>query len=149
MRIRVAAACLLLGCSGDLTLPGSTSRPTSLEALSGDNQRARIGEVLDDPLVVQVRDAASQPLPGATVRFDFLADLPGADLQPTAAVTDADGRAEAKVRLALVEGEQVIVARVDGADPALNAQFEATALPLKGKGKGGDGNDDEDDEEDD
>ena len=145
MRICVAAACLLLGCSGgDLTLPGSAPEPTSLVVLSGDDQRAQAGEFLDQPLVVRALDAAFQPVPGATVRFEPLGDLPGAEIQPATALTDEEGRATAIVRLAPVAGEQVIVARVIGAiSPDLSARFEATALSGKGKG------DDDDDEEDD
>jgi hypothetical protein len=148
MRIRIAAACLLVGCSGgDLTLPGSgPPPPSSLIILSGDEQRARAGEFLDDPLVVRALDAAFQPVAGATVSFDFLDDLPGADLQPAAVVTDEDGRAGAVVRLGQVTGEQVILARVVGTPSGdLSARFEATALPDKSKDKEEDGNNQEED----
>jgi hypothetical protein len=152
MRIRIAAACLLVGCSGgDLTLPGSGPQPpASLVILSGDEQRARAGEFLDDPLVVRALDAASQPVPGATVRFGFLDDLPGAGLQPAAVVTDEEGRAGAVVRLGEVTGEQVILARVAGGPSGdLSARFEATALPDKSKDKEEDGNDQDEEDGDD
>ncbi len=146
MRIRVAAAaaCLVVGCSGgDLTLPGG-SEPNSLVPLSGDDQRAKVGEVLDQPLVVQVLDESSQPFPGATVEFSFVGAVPGAGLEPSTVSTDASGRASAVVRLGSVTGELVIVARVAASSsPDLSAQFRAVATGGKGKGGGGgDGDDD-------
>lgn len=140
MRIRVAAAaaCLVVGCSGgDLTLPGQ-GEPNSLLPLSGDDQRAKAGTVLDQPLVVQVLDESSQPFVGATVEFSFVGEIPGAGLDPSIVSTDENGRASAVVRLGSVSGEQLIVARVAGsASPDLSARFRAVATGGKGKGDGG------------
>jgi hypothetical protein len=153
MRIHVvvAAACLVVGCSsGDLTLPGQTG-PNSLVPLSGDDQQAKAGTVLDEPLVVQVLDESSQPFAGVTVEFSFISEIPGAGLDPATVSTDENGRASAVVRLGSVTGEQLIVARVAGsASPDLSAHFRAVATGGKGKGggggvgdsEGGDGDDD-------
>jgi hypothetical protein len=147
MRIRVAAAaaCLIVGCSGgDLTLPGQ-GEPSSLVPLSGDDQQAKAGTVLDDPLVVQVLDESSQPFAGVTVEFSFLGEIPGAELEPSTVSTDENGRASAVVRLGSVTGEQLIVARVAGsASPDLSANFRAVATGGKGKGDGGGFSDSED-----
>jgi hypothetical protein len=141
MRIRVAAAaaCLVVGCSGgDLTLPGQ-SEPNSLVPLSGDDQRAKAGTVLDQPLVVQVLDEGFQPFPGATVEFSFVGEIPGAGLEPSIVSTDENGRASAVVRLGSVAGEQLIVARVTASSsPDLSARFRAVAT---GKGGGDDSGD--------
>jgi hypothetical protein len=140
MRIHVvaAAACLVVGCSsGDLTLPGG-SEPNSLVPLSGDDQRAKAGTVLDQPLVVQVLDESSQPFAGATVEFSFIGEIPGAGLDPATVSTDENGRASAVVRLGSVTGEQLIVARVAGsASPDLSVRFRLVATGGKDKGGGG------------
>ena len=146
MRISILALALLLACSGgDLTLPGSEPRPEALRIVDGDDQRAPTGDLLDEPLVVQVLDAADLPVAGTTVEFGFVGELPGAGLDPAAVTTDADGRASAVVRLGEVSGEQMIVARVAGAtSPDLTARFTAIATENGGGGHGG-GDDDDDD----
>jgi hypothetical protein len=151
MRLHIPALCLLLGCAGgDLTLPGSGPQPDALRIVAGDEQRAPTGTLLDDPLVVEVLDAASRPVPGSTVEFSFLGELPGAGLDPAAVTTGADGRAAAVVRLGEVSGEQMIVARVAGAtSPDLSARFTVLALGGGGGDDGGKGKGRDDDEDDD
>jgi hypothetical protein len=143
--VAAAAACLVIGCSsGDLTLPGG-SEPNSLLPLSGDDQRAKPGTVLDRPLVVQVLDQSSQPVAGATVEFSFIGAIPDAGLDPGSAATDENGRASVFVRLGSVTGEQLILARVAGSSsPDLSAQFSAVATGGKGNGEGGGQDGDED-----
>ena len=157
MRIPLTLVCLLVACSGgDLTLPADGTPPadaTALRILSGDDQRADAGDLLDQPLVVQVVDADTNPVAGAAVEFEFLGDVPGAAIDPPLTTTDADGRAEAFVRLGTESGEHLIIARVPGAaSPDLSARFSVLALGSngggrkdnKGKGHGGDGDDDDD-----
>jgi hypothetical protein len=156
MRIPLALVCLLLGCSGgDLTLPDSTGPvvlPVTLRMVSGDDQRADAGDLLEEPLVVQVLDSASNPVGGASVEFEFLGDVPGAAIDPPLTTTDDEGYAEAVVRLGTESGEQLIIARVPGtASPDLSTRFSVVALGSDGggggkKGKGhGRGNGDDDD----
>lgn len=137
MRVSIAAVCLLVGCSGgDLTLPGSAD-PVNLRIVSGDGQRADAGDLLEQPLVVQVLDSDGSPVPGSRVEFGFLGDVPGGAIDPALATTDDDGRAEAFVRLGLEDGEQLILARVAGtASPELSARFSVVAV---GSGGGGGG----------
>jgi hypothetical protein len=150
----VGAAVVMLtfiGCSaGDLTLPGDSQggpdRPAALKVVSGDDQRAEAGTVLDDPLRVQVLDESSRPLPNIPVEFSFLGELSGAALDPASILTDGEGRAAAIVRLGELPGEQVIVAAVANTQlPDLRAQFSATAVLPGGEdddkkgGKGGHG----------
>jgi hypothetical protein len=154
---RMGAAAILLtliSCSGgDLTLPGpgesGPDQPAALKVLSGDEQQAEVGTVLEDPLAVQVLDESSQPVPHIVVQFSFLGEHSGAALNPASIETDDEGRAAAMVRLGDEPGEQVIVAAVANTQlPDLRARFSATAVPpgddrRGGKGgHGGDGNGD-------
>jgi hypothetical protein len=160
MRVSVALVSLLVGCgAGDLTLP-EASEPVTLSIVSGDGQRADAGTLLDRPLVVQVLDDFSNPVPGASVEFSFLGEVTGAGVNPGVVTTGDDGTAEAFVRLGTDSGTQMILARVVGAaTPELTARFRVTALEVRGggghddggpgkgkeKGHGGDEEEEEDD----
>jgi hypothetical protein len=153
MRVSTVAVCLLVGCSGgDLTLPDS-AHPVTLRIVSGDGQRAVAGDLLAQPLVVQVLDSDANPVPDARVEFGFLDDAPGAAIDPAIVTTDQEGRAEAIVRLGTESGEHLIIARVAGsASPDLSARFSVVALSSGGgggkkddKGKGHNGGGDDDD----
>jgi hypothetical protein len=142
------ALTLIAACSSDLSLPGGPSEPAEpdrLQIVNGDKQQAQTGELLPDPLVVEVVDSGRAPVPGTPVEFAFVGDPAGAVLQPTSAETDSAGHVSAFVRLGLESGEQQIVARVAGtALPELSASFTVTALSDKGgsKGDGGHGHGD-------
>jgi hypothetical protein len=154
MRVSIAAVCLLVGCSGgDLTLPASAD-PVTLTIVSGNGQRADAGDLLEQPLVVQVLSSDGTPVPGTSVEFGFLGDVPGGAVNPPVTTTDDEGRAEAVVRLGTESGEHLVIARVAGtASPDLSARFEVVALNGGGggggkkddKGKGHGGDDDDDD----
>jgi hypothetical protein len=153
MRVSTVAVCLLVGCSGgDLTLPDSAD-PVTLRIVSGDGQRADAGDLLAQPLVVQVLDSDANPVPDARVEFGFLGEVPGAAIDPALVTTDDEGRAEAFVRLGSETGEHSIIARVAGtASPDLSARFSVVALSSGGgggkkddEGKGHDGGHEEDD----
>ena len=135
----LVALAFLPACGGDLTLPGGPDgpgvpEPHRVRIVEGDNQQARTGELLSDPLVVQVVDSGAAPVPGTQVEFSFPGDPAGAVLDPAVTTTDSSGLASAAVRLGLQSGEQEIVARVTGTD--LSASFTATATS-GGKGKDG------------
>lgn len=154
MRFNFAAVCLLVGCSGgDLTLPTSAN-PVTLIIVSGNGQRADAGDLLDQPLVVQVLASDESPVPSASVEFSFLGEVPGGAVDPALTTTDDEGRAEAVVRLGTESGEHLIIARLaDTASPDLSARFSVVALggggggggkkDDKGKGHGGDNDDDD------
>jgi hypothetical protein len=153
MRVSTVAVCLLVGCSsGDLTLPDSAD-PVTLRIVSGDGQRADAGDLLAQPLVVQVLDSEANPVPDARVEFGFLGEVPGAAIDPALVTTDDEGRAEAFVRLGSETGEHSIIARVAGtASPDLSARFSVVALSSGGgggkkddEGKGHNGGHEEDD----
>jgi hypothetical protein len=151
------ALAILAACSSDLTLPGGPSdgpAPDQLRIVDGDGQRAQTGELLADPLVVEVVDSGRAPVPGTPVEFSFVGDPPGAVLQPSSAETDSSGQVSAFVQLGETSGKQEIVARVAGtASPELSASFTVTAVDAKGtdgggKGRGGGGHGHGDDDED-
>ena len=137
---------LISACGGDLTLPHDRS-PAALEAVSGDGQEGTVGSRLDDPLVVEVTDAGSEPVAGVAVEFRFAEEVPEAEIDPTHAVTDSNGRAEAQVRLGANTGTQTVVAEASATD--LVATFDLTAVAPENKKKRRSGNDDDDDDDDD
>ena len=131
----------LTGCGGSLTLPDDGS-PAALRVVSGDGQEAPVGRRLEDPLVVKLTDASSQPISGVPVVFQFKTDVPNAEIDPAEAETDSAGRASAEVRLGSSTGPHEVEARV-AASAALRATFVVTALERdRGKDEGGDGDDD-------
>ena len=96
--IAVATAC----GGNDLLLPAD-GRPAELAILQGNNQSARVGELLAEPLTVRVLDAAGRPVAQARVLFAVVAGT-GASVSPDAVETDGDGRASAQWALGSVAG---------------------------------------------
>jgi hypothetical protein len=149
--VLAVVAATAAACSGNLVYPGDDSpgddSPAALSPVSGDNQRGTVGSELDDPLVVRVTDASSQPVEGVAVEFLFDGLVPDAAVTPQA-FTDGNGEAAAEVRLGTEAGAITVLAQVSQASE-LQATFDLTAV-TKGKGKGGghDRDDDEDDDED-
>lgn len=149
----VGLAAGLTACGESLTLPGDGG-PAALTAVSGNQQEGTAGKRLDDPLVVRVTDAGSSPLAGVPVVFRFEGEIPGAEIDPGEAVTDANGHASAQVRLGDTTGSQNVEAQVAQASSSnLRTTFDLTAVEGNDKkgGKPGDKheNDDDDDHDDD
>jgi hypothetical protein len=146
----------LAACGGGLTFPDDGS-PASVRVESGNGQEGTVGSRLDDPLVVRVTDASSRPLAGVPVKFQFQTEAAEAEVDPTEATTDSEGRAAAQVRLGVDAGPYTVEALVvQPSASELRATFDLTAVEpeKRGKGKGGDGgqggdDDDDDDDEDD
>jgi hypothetical protein len=138
----------LAACGGgDLTLPGP-GEPASLAIVSGDGQQGLPGELIANPLVVQLLDRVGQPVSGRAVGFRFLSDVSGAELNPGEASTDAAGQVSARVRLGQETGTQAIEAFVTTPGEDLRVQFglraKAAAAPTPpddgNPGPGGGGN---------
>ena len=142
----ILTLCFVAACSGDLTLPGGgpdgpgAPEPDRVRIVDGDNQQARTGEPLNDPLVIQVVDSGQSPVPGTSIEFSFVGDPAGAVLDPAVTTTDSSGLASTAVRVGQESGEQEIVARVTGTD--LSASFTATATSGGRGGHGGHGDKD-------
>ena len=142
----ILTLCFVAACSGDLTLPGGgpdgpgAPEPDRVRIVDGDNQQARTGEPLNDPLVIQVVDSGQAPVPGTSIEFSFVGDPAGAVLDPAVTTTDSSGLASTAVRVGQESGVQEIVARVTGTD--LSASFTATATSRGRGGHGGHGDED-------
>jgi hypothetical protein len=131
----------LTACGGDLTFPGEGSPAAILRVESGDGQQGTVGSRLDDPLVVKLTNASSQPIADVRVVFQFKSEVPEAEVDPEA-TTDSDGLARAQVRLGASTGPLEIEARV-ATPAALSATFLVTAVERE-RGKGGHGGGDDD-----
>ena len=70
----------------------TTTRPTTIEIVSGDNQRAGVNQSLANPLVVKVKDENDNVVSGVTVNF-FVNPSFG-QLDPESATTDTNGEAQ-------------------------------------------------------
>lgn len=129
--LRLFLLCLVLlgGCSGGdgIILPGD-GEPADITVVDGDEQRGRVGEPLNEPLVVQVTDARGRPVQGATVAFELTSA--GSEVVPDEKSTDADGLADARVVLGTTIGRQTGNARVVTPEgrPPVQADFSAMAL---------------------
>ena len=99
--------------------------PTQLSKVSGDNQNAAAGEVLVDPLVVQVGDALGNPVAGATVVFAV--SQGGGSVNPTSVTTSADGVASTTLTMGPAVGTPQLVSASIPAT-AITVSFTATAL---------------------
>jgi PKD repeat protein len=124
--------CLVLalsaGCGGSELVFPDGGATMSIRVVTGNGQSGRVGETLSDPVVVEVTDAAGNPLQDATVEFEFTSAGAGAEILPPSTTTDEAGRAQAQLRLGDKVGVQSGEARVvlDGATGS-NAPFTALA----------------------
>src|SRR5437899_140859 len=84
-------ALLALGAcgGGDLVLPNE-GQPAKVAMVSGNAQTGTILEAAKDPLVVRVTDRFGSPVAGVEIAWS--ADG-GGEVNPTSAVTGADGQA--------------------------------------------------------
>jgi adhesin/invasin len=122
----------LAACGGeDLVLP-SEGEPASIALLQGDGQTGRVGEMLPQPIILQVSDGTGRPVAGATV----VVELDGAEPDPDTVVTEADGRATVAVQLGPSVGSSQGVARVVVPDNQAPVQvaFTVTAVAASANG---------------
>lgn len=119
------ALALGTGCAEEgLVLPG-TGSPSALVAVGGDNQSARVGEMLPSPLVVEVRDADGNPVAG--VRVLWTAEGGGSVSSPEG-MTDGNGRATVQRRLGTEPGVQRTIATLE-INQGVRETFTASAVP--------------------
>lgn len=109
---------LCLAAQINLLSPGR-----ELRIVSGDGQIGAPGELLDDPLVVEMVNADGNPISGEIVQFQVTVGN-GSVSQPMVQ-TDPDGRAETEWTLGAEEGEQQVIARAVGT--ASTVAWQATA----------------------
>jgi tetratricopeptide (TPR) repeat protein len=94
-------------------------RPASIIILSGGSQVAEAGQTLASPLVLEVRDADGDPVPGAVVS---LAANQGT-VQPLRAAADANGQVSVVVGLGPSGSETVV--RVNAGSVTRDIRFSA------------------------
>jgi uncharacterized protein (TIGR03437 family) len=82
-----------------------------LTKVSGDNQSALPASQVAQPLVVRLTDDGGNPIAGASVSFSSIA---GASVTPAQAVTDANGYAQATLRLPPDDGLALANAEAGG-----------------------------------
>jgi uncharacterized protein (TIGR03437 family) len=117
--------------SGTETAEGSyqiralTEQRVQLSKLSGDAQTGLPGALLPQPLRIVVKDESGNPVPGVTVRFTA---SPGAQVTSSSATTDAEGRAETRVRLPAQEGVALVTASALGQVVTFSARSAAGGL---------------------
>ena len=92
----------------------------SIERVSGDGQSAQSGAELAASLVVRVRDAFGNPVPGVSITWT---PNQGGEALPASSVTDASGLASTRWRLGAPQGTQTMTA----ASGSLATSFTAAA----------------------
>jgi hypothetical protein len=112
------------GTEARLELTAVPGPPRQVTVIVGDQQSAVPGGTLPESLGIRVRDAFSNPLRDAEVRFQVLQG--GGQVAPSVTRTDDQGRAFARWTLGPAVGTQMVAAVVPGAEDRL-LTFQATA----------------------
>lgn len=114
-------------CGGDdLVLP-EEGVPTSIVAVSGNNQTGTVRSELASPITVRVLDTQDRPVSGQQVRFTVITG--GGTVEPVTVTTNASGEATIEWTLGGLAGmQQVRVQATGGAAPDdLSLMLTATA----------------------
>ncbi|HZI72750.1 MAG TPA: Ig-like domain-containing protein [Gemmatimonadales bacterium] len=112
------------GGDGGTGTPPSTTVIAKASANNGDAQTGTVGQALPTPLQVVVTDAGAASV-GTTVTW---ATRSGGTVNPTSAVTDANGAATTTWTLGTTSGSQAATATLSGASGS-PVTFSATANP--------------------
>ena len=99
----------------------------ALDLVAGTNQRALAGKMLPQAVVVRATNRRGGPASAKRVSFRLTEGQGSVD--PTFAITDADGRARANWTLAAYPGPQTLYATVENVDSALTIVAEADPVP--------------------
>lgn len=106
--------------AGNPILTGSTKSVTfnataigaSAAAVAGDNQAGVTQTVLPNPLIVELRDANNNPVPGKAVNWGSI--VGGGSVNPTSTVSGTNGRAQTAFTPGCTVGGQSVNATVSG-----------------------------------
>lgn len=99
--------------------PPAPPTPTTVETVSGGEQRTVQGLSLADPVVVRVLDAQGRPMSGQTVTFAPAAGHGSAD--PASSTTGSDGSAATHWTLGPDPGQQAIMVAASDASTTVTA----------------------------
>jgi protocatechuate 3,4-dioxygenase beta subunit len=125
----------LLGHGADsavFTAVATVGAPAQILLISGNGQVGRSDQVLANPLVVQVTDAAGKPLPGASVVFAQGVANPDGFTSANPATTGPDGTASVTWTLGKNAGNTTVPMSVIASlalAPSALVTFTATARP--------------------
>src|SRR6185295_17012267 len=129
--LRPAAALVVmgaLGCGGDLSLPSSSAVGLAVAVVQGNEQTGTVGQALPNPVVVQVRTDAGEPMQGKRVVFVASGSADAGGFEPDTAVTDSKGEALTRWVLGTAPGTYTGEARiVADADPVPTVTLTAAA----------------------
>ncbi|HEX6085805.1 MAG TPA: autotransporter domain-containing protein [Thermoanaerobaculia bacterium] len=118
--------------TGTATILNDDTRPAAAVGIvSGNNQSARLGQQLAQPLVVRVTNSVGEPVSGVTVTWSVTGGA--AQLSSTTSVTGADGRATTNVTVNSV-GPITITASVAGLAPATFTINATTSFESRAQG---------------
>ena len=129
--LTVAAPALLSCGGGDLVLP-SEGEPAVVSIVQGDSLSGRVGEVLAEPLIVEVIDGADRPVAGATV----VVEIEGAVATPDTITTEGDGRASAEITLGSQVGAATGLVRVIAPESPVDVEADFTVIALAASANG-------------
>ena len=118
-----AAAC------SDSTGNGEARAAARLQLVSGDEQGARAGTELPEPVVVRIVDSRGRPVRGQ--RVSFRVNSGGGTVSPGSAVTNSEGLAQTRWVLGTSASQQqeLEVRATDEGVTALYGWFASTAVP--------------------
>jgi hypothetical protein len=120
-------AIALAACGGDdLVLP-EDGVPTSITAVSGNNQSGTVRSELSDPITIRVVDTQGRPVGGQQVTFTVVTG--GGEVEPVTVTTNASGEASISWTLGGIAGLQQVRAQATGgaAPDNLSVMLTATA----------------------
>jgi hypothetical protein len=104
-----------------ITAVAAAGPPAALAVSAGDAQRGTVGQPLGKPIVVTVRDAQGNPIPGATV----IARPAQGSVADSAATTDDQGKAVIQWSLGRTAGRHRLEVRTAGVDSAITLTARA------------------------
>ncbi len=119
--ISSAPASAAAGVSTVRVTDGGANYPAEVNRTGGNSQIGTVGEALDQPFTVTVRNGAGAPLGNVRVRWEITAG--GGSLIDTVSTSSADGRAITRLVLGTSAGSNSVRAIVEGLDPV---SFNAT-----------------------
>lgn len=119
----VAAVDGLVGSPVTFTATATAGAASGVTAVGGNGQSGPVNTELPQPLVVEVRDAQHNAVPGVAVTW--VIGIGGGSITPGTSTTDADGRASAAWTLGAAPGTNTVTAVVSGIGVA---EFTAAAI---------------------
>jgi hypothetical protein len=115
----VTATVAGLATTASFSLTNTPGAPASVAVVSGSAQSATVGAAFASPLVVVVKDAYGNPVPGASVTFTPPSSGASAIVAGSPATTGSDGRASITATANGIGGAYTVTASVAGvATPA-------------------------------